>query len=118
MKKETERTELTIARLLKVGVILSAAVILIGLILYLVTGTGGYDGGAFPTNLLLILQGLLSLKPYAVILAGLLILILTPFFRVGVSIIVFVREKDMLYVVITSAVFLILIISLILGKAE
>ena len=118
MKKDVTRTELTIAKLLKVGVLLSAAIIFIGLALYLITGTGGFNDGAFPTDPLAIFNGLLSLKPYAIILIGLFILILTPIMRVGVSIIVFARERDSLYVVITSVVFLILIISLILGKAE
>lgn len=35
------------------------------------------------------------------ILAGLLLLILTPVFRVGISIITFLKEKDYLYTVIT-----------------
>jgi uncharacterized membrane protein len=118
MKKDIERTELKIAKLLTVGVLTSAAVILIGLVMYLVTGSGGYPDGAFPTDPAAILQGLLALRPYAVILLGLFLLILTPIFRVGVSIIVFIREKDKLYVIITSAVFIILIVSLVLGKVE
>jgi uncharacterized membrane protein len=118
MKKDIECTEIKIARILKAGVLVSAAIILTGLILYFATGTGGYAGDSFPTSPLLILQGIFALKPYAVILFGLLILVLTPFFRVGVSVIVFLKEKDKLYVVITSIVFIILIVSLILGKVE
>jgi uncharacterized membrane protein len=118
MKKDIEKTEITIAKLLTVGVLTSATVILIGLALYLITGSGGYDGNAFPTSPAAIWTGLLALKPFAVILFGVLLLILTPFFRVGVSVIVFFREKDMLYVAITSFVFLVLIVSLILGKVE
>ncbi|SHI20740.1 Uncharacterized membrane protein [Sporobacter termitidis DSM 10068] len=118
MKKDIERTELTIAKLLKAGVLLSAAIILIGLVLYLATGTGGYGGDAFPTDPLVILQGLAAFKPYAIILLGLFILILTPILRVGVSVIVFIREKDSLYVAITTFVFLVLIVSLLLGKVE
>jgi uncharacterized membrane protein len=45
-------------------------------------------------------------------------IVLTPVFRVGVSILVFIKEKDSLYVKITSAVFIILIISFVLGKVE
>ena len=115
--KNIEKTEITIAKLLKAGVLLSAAITLIGLVLFLVTGSGGYDG-AFPKSLPAIWTGLLALKPYAVIMLGVLILILTPFFRVGVSIVVFLREKDLLYTVISVFVFLVLIVSLVLGKAE
>lgn len=118
MKKDVERTELTIARILKAGVLLSAAIILIGLLLYLITGQSGYENDAYPTNPLLIVNGILSLKPYAIMLAGLFILILTPVLRVGVSVLVFVREKDYLYVVITTLVFSILVISFLLGKVE
>jgi uncharacterized membrane protein len=117
VKNDTNKTELTIAKLLTVGVLTSAAVILLGLVLYLITGNGGYDGG-FPMDPLVILRGLLTLKPYAIILTGLFILILTPIFRVCVSILVFIKEKDMLYVAITSFVFLVLLVSLFLGKAE
>lgn len=118
MKKDIERTELTIAKLLRVGVLLSAAVILAGLVLYLITGASGYANDLYPTNPLLILSGVLTLKPYAIILTGLFILILTPIFRVGVSIIIFIKEKDKLYILITSLVLIILIVSLILGKVE
>lgn len=118
MKNDVEKTELIIARLLQVCVLLSAAIILLGLTLYLITGAGGYENNAYPTNPLSILNGVLTLKPFAVMLVGLFILILTPILRVGVSIIVFIIMKDKLYVFITSVVFVILIISLILGEIE
>lgn len=118
MKKDAERTELTIAKLLRVGVMLSASIILIGLVLYLITGTSGYDNNTYPTNPLLLLGDILTFKPYAIMMIGLLILILTPIFRVGVSIIVFIKEKDKLYILITALVFIILMISLVLGKVE
>lgn len=120
MKKSSniEKMEITISNLLRVGVILSAVVVFIGLSMFLVTGKSGYIGNYYPTNPLEILKGLLSFKSYSIILTGLLILILTPVFRVGVSIIVFFQEKDFLYVKITSLVFIILLISFILGKFE
>lgn len=113
-----EEVEIIISRSLQIGVIFSATIMLIGLIMFLVTGSSGYRGNTFPTNLQVIFYGLISFKPYAVILTGLFVLILTPIFRVGVSVIVFFKEKDFLYVKITSLVFTILIISLLLGKAE
>ena len=117
-KSNIEEVEIMISRSLQIGVIFSAIVMLIGLLMFLVTGSSGYPGDTFPTNLLVIFQGLISLKPYAVILTGLFILILTPVFRVGVSIIVFFKEKDFLYVKITAMVFAILIVSFLLGKVE
>lgn len=117
-KSNIEEVEVIISRSLQIGVILSAAIMLIGFCLFLITGYSGYPGDTFPTNLLVIFYGLVSFKPYAIILTGLFILILTPIFRVGVSIIVFFKEKDFLYVKITALVFAILIVSFLLGKVE
>ena len=50
-------------------------------------------------------------------MTGLLILIATPIFRVGISIVIFFVEKDYLYVKITLLVFVILMLSLLMGKA-
>lgn len=115
---EIEEAEIIISKLLMIGVLLSACITFIGMALFLITGNSGYAGDTFPTSPITILSGLLSLKPYAIILTGLLVLIATPVFRVGVSILVFLKEKDYLYVKITSIVFVILIISFILGKVE
>lgn len=108
--------EIIISKFLRVGVLLSAATILIGLLMFLVSGYSGYPGSTYPTTPTTILRGVVLLKPYAIIMLGLLILISTPVFRVGVSIIVFFKEKDYLYVKITTAVFVILLISFMLGK--
>ncbi len=118
MKYDAEKAQLAIAKLIRAVVLSSAAIILIGLIMYLITGVSGYDNNEYPTNPLLILSDIMTLKPYAIMLTGLFILILTPVLRVGVSIILFIKEKDKLYVAITSFVFIVLIISFILGKVE
>lgn len=113
-----EEMEIIISNFLRIGVVLSATIVFIGLLMFLVSGNSGYSGDYFPTTPTEIFNGVLLVKPYAIILLGLIILILTPVFRVGVSILVFVKEKDFLYVKITSFVFIILIISFILGKVE
>lgn len=110
--------ELVISRFLQAGVLVSGAVMLIGLLMYLITGNSGYAGDIYPTNPLLILSDAVSLKPYAIIMTGLFILILTPVIRVGVSIIAFLKEKDYTYVAISALVFVILIVSFLIGKAE
>lgn len=117
-KSQVEEMEIIISKFLMAGVLLSAVIIFMGFIMFLVTGSSGYVGNSYPTNPEDILQGVVAFRPYAIILAGLLILIATPVFRVGVSIIVFIKEKDYLYVRITSMVFIILIISFVLGKVE
>ncbi len=57
----------------------------------------------------------MALKPYAVLMLGLFLLILTPVLRVVVSIYAFIKEKDRLYTWITTAVLVILIGAMIIG---
>ena len=116
-KSSAEDAKTVIGRTLQVGVLTSAGVMLFGLVLFLVTGNSGYPRQTFPTRPPDILNGLLLLKPYAFILLGLILLIFTPVIRVGVSILLFIKEKDRLYAVITGIVFVILIFSFFLGKA-
>ena len=115
MKHSAETHQLRIARVIRIVVFSSAAVILLGLVLYLVTGESGYENSAFPVNPMLIILGVLALKPYAVMMLGLLLLILTPFLRVSLSVIVFIKEKDNLYVGITALVLVILVVSIVIG---
>ncbi|ERI90922.1 hypothetical protein HMPREF1982_03657 [Clostridiales bacterium oral taxon 876 str. F0540] len=117
-ESKIEEMEIVISNFLRTGVLLSAIVVFIGLSLFLFTGNSGYSGSYFPTTPSEIFRGLIAFKPYTIILTGLIILILTPVFRVGVSILVFIKEKDFLYARITSVVFIILIISFLLGKVE
>src|SRR5579863_2477608 len=99
---------------LQVGVIISAAVILLGMIL-LPLRPGGFSAQrllTFPQNLGAVWSGLLILQPQAIITLGLLLLIATPVMRVAVSIAVFLVEKDRKFVVITLLVLAILLISM------
>ena len=86
--------DLAISWLLRIGVLLSASVIMVGMIVHLAGGNGR-----------------------TIITAGLLILIATPVARVAFSIFIFLKEKDRLYVAITSAVLAILLFSFFVGKA-
>jgi uncharacterized membrane protein len=108
--------EIIISQSLRIGVFLCSAIILAGLIMLLMTGNSGYPAGYYPYTPTDIFHGALLLKPSAIIMVGLLILIGIPVFRVGVSVIVFYKEKDYLYVKTTATVFVILIISLFMGK--
>lgn len=129
---------LFISRVLRTGVVLSAAVVLLGLVLFLVTGRTGYEAalgaaggpggpnvaelvrfgvkGAFPTSLAATLAGAAALKPFAIIQLGLLLLIATPIIRVATSVAVFAVERDRLYVAITLFVLLVLCVSLAAGR--
>lgn len=108
----------TIRQALKFGVLLSAGVILAGFVLYIVTGISGYPNDGYPTNLVQIFKGAVALKSYAIILVGLFILILTPVFQVGMSVITFWKKRDYTYMKISGLVFAILLISFLLGKVE
>jgi uncharacterized membrane protein len=116
-KKEMEEIEVVIGKILRVGVGISTAVMLIGLILFFVKGKSGYPENVWPTTSSQILSGILVLKPYALLMAGLFLLILTPILRVVVSVYAFAKEHDRLYVYITLLVLLILIIAVIVGHA-
>ena len=114
-----------ISTLLVTGVLVSAAVLALGLFLLAVTGQTGYNEALsphlllapqgsviFPRTIAGVVQGVLSLKPFAVIELGALLLIATPVLRVAVSVLVFMYEGDRLYVAITMLVLLLLLFSI------
>lgn len=113
--REMAQVETIIGRILQVGVIVSAIVMLIGMVLFLATGNSGYPGTTIPLKMGAILVGTLQFKPYAIMMLGIYCLILTPVLRVVVSIYAFYKEKDYLYVIITTAVLIILLIALVIG---
>lgn len=113
--KEMAQVQTIIGRILQVGVIFSAIVMLIGLVLFLVSGQSGYSGSYVPRRMGLILQGTWQLKPYAIMMLGVYCLILTPVLRVVVSIYAFYKERDRLYVAITTLVLAILLVALAIG---
>ncbi|WP_339819720.1 DUF1634 domain-containing protein [Paenibacillus sp. FSL R7-0216] len=116
-QSRTFEIETAISKMLRIGVMLAAIVIVTGLVQYLVTGDSGYPGDTYPTSFGAIVSGLVAFKAAAVIQTGLLLLILTPVFRVFVSLFLFWAERDYRYVIITTVVFVILILSFALGKA-
>ncbi len=96
------------------GVIISALVIVIGLVL-LPTQPGGLSPERllrFPQTLSQVWASLLALRPQGIIALGLLLLIATPVLRVAVSVVTFALEKDRKYVVITLIVLAILLFSI------
>ena len=113
--REMAQVETIIGRILQVGVVFSAVVMAAGLGLLLVTGKSGYPETVVPLSMAEILKGTGQLRPYAVMLLGLYGLILTPVLRVVVSIYAFYRERDWLYVIITTLVLVILVVALIIG---
>lgn len=113
MHEEMRKVELIIGKILRIGVVTSAIVILIGIALYFLNGSGYANG--FPTRFGTILSGIVAGKSYAIIMLGIFLLILTPVLRVVVSIYAFYKEKDKMYVIITTIVLIILIVAMLLG---
>ncbi len=123
MKQQTTHQTMTLKNIqmttvigwiLQGGVTLSAFFIIVGLLL-LPTRPGGLSIQRllnFPQTLDQIRQGLLILRPQAIIALGLLVLIATPVVRVAASIVSFALERDRKYVVITSVVLAILLFSI------
>lgn len=104
--------------ILQGGVLISSAVICIGLVLLFMhpAQLSGQNALTFPHTLDQIKDGFLELQPQAFIAGGLLLLIATPVIRVAISILAFAKEHDRRYVVITTVVLAILLISFLLGK--
>jgi uncharacterized membrane protein len=127
------RMELVISYALRIGVFLSAAIILVGILWFALTQNTGYAGvlphhlqdiltfhqksgpGFFPTTLQAVVSGAIAEKPYAMIGLGMLLLILTPIVRVALSVFFFLAQRDWLYVGITLFVLAVLSVSLFSG---
>ena len=104
--------------ILRGGAILSAAIVLIGMLL-LPLHPGDLSEArlqVFPHTLDQVWTGLLALQPQAVIAAGLLLLIATPVMTVTAAAVTFALERDWRYVVIALLVLAILITSFFIGK--
>ena len=71
-EKELHEVELAISKALRIGVIISGAVTFAGLVMYFSTGDSGYPGASYPATFTEIIKGLLALKPYGVIMTGLI----------------------------------------------
>ena len=128
----TLRIELFIARLLRWGVVTSFVIVAIGIGAVMMTGQTGYQAihlddlnsivayraqPDFPNSLRDVFSGVFALKPYSIIVAGLLVLIAIPVMRVAVSVIAFALERDWLYALITTIVLVVLLASFIIGEA-
>ena len=129
------RVELFISHLLRVGVITSVSIIIVGMVVSFVhhpeylrhhsplkaltaPDDVAVPGPTFPHTLHDVLTGLADFRGQSIITVGLLLLIATPVLRVAVSIFGFVYEHDRRYVVITSIVLTLLLLSFVLGKVE
>ncbi len=125
---EPQWVDNAISNLLRGGVLLSVAIVLAGLFMTFVhhheyfssrpaLGELTRVGEHFPNTIGGVISGVRELKGQAIVMAGLLLLIATPVARVAFSIAVFAVEHDKLYMLITTAVLLLLLLSFALGAS-
>ncbi|HZZ77160.1 MAG TPA: DUF1634 domain-containing protein [Gemmataceae bacterium] len=119
--------EQLLAKLLRAGVLLSAGVVCLGAILYLINA-GGADAREHkvfkkeqPADLRTVeavVTSALRLDGLAVIEVGLFLLVATPVARVAFSVYGFLRERDWVYVAMTLFVLAVLLYSLFFDAAH
>ena len=105
--------ELFVSNILRTGVIVSAALIITGLGLFMITGDTCYPNGEASLNW--IIYGDPFFAPSHILFLGFLTLVTTPLLRVAASVIAYLIEKDWIYASITGFVLAVLLIGMILG---
>lgn len=125
----TQRMELIISYILRAGVFVSLALIVIGSVVsfvrhpdYMNSREGvahlTHPGHALVHNLDELVDGVLHGRGQAIVALGLVLLIVTPVFRVAVSVFGFMIQRDRVFVWVTALVLSLLILSFVLGKTE
>jgi uncharacterized membrane protein len=120
--------ERVVSGILGIGVVTSLVVILVGSAVSLLHHPEflrsttelqrlTQPGAAVPQTFGQVAEGLHQIRGQSIVALGLLLLILTPVLRVAASIVAFALEGDRLYVVITSGVLALLVLSFLLGRA-
>jgi len=125
--EKVRKVELAISSLLRVGVLSSLLIVLAGTVVTFVhhphylsnrhdLGPLTKPGAEFPHTIGSLVQGLQHGQGRAIVMAGLLLLIATPVMRVAFSVLAFVYQHDRVFVVITSIVLTLLLVSFVLGR--
>ncbi|MCA9521636.1 MAG: DUF1634 domain-containing protein [Myxococcales bacterium] len=125
---ERARTvELLISRLLRIGVFTSFAVIVLGAVLSFVERSELLTSPDLLVQLINrpnplrnvtdVLRSVARFEGRGIVMLGLLLLIATPVLRVFVSAFVFFYQRDRIFVLITSGVFALLMLSFLIGTA-
>ncbi|HKT21117.1 MAG TPA: DUF1634 domain-containing protein [Nitrososphaerales archaeon] len=123
--KDPDSMNEVIGLTLRYGVIISAAVIILGVVSLAASGNYGdvsnllsYNPnvtphGNYDVSFEGILAGLATLNPLSLIEVGVILLIATPVTRVVISVLLFDAEGDRKYVVITAVVLVFLLFSML-----
>lgn len=112
MRQNVHKSEKIIAGVLRLGSGLSIVLMVTGLGLFLVEGGAAKLQGAGFAGLHFFLMGVASLEPTSIMTLGVIVLLLTPMFRVIAAILSFlIIERDVKYALISLGVLVILIVS-------
>jgi uncharacterized membrane protein len=113
-----------VGRLLQLGVLVAAVMVLFGSALLLVQQGGtpvaysafhGEPDGL--RSIAGIIRGVLAMRSESIVQFGLLLLIATPVARVAFTLVAFILQHDRTYVIITTIVLALLLYGLVFGKA-
>lgn len=121
--------ELLISMTLRIGVMLSVAVMLLGVIVTFVHHPNYFHSRPalgeltnsreiFANTIRAVLGGVRALHGQSIAMLGILLLIATPVVRVGISVVLFAAQRDRRYVLITAVVLALLLTSLMSGLGE
>ena len=114
--ERVHQMEQFVGRALQAGVWGSAVLIVLGLLLAILRpGVAADPSNSVSPSVGRLASGLARGDGVGFVVIGLVLLIATPVLRVAISIILFARQADLAYVVITSGVFALLIISFLAG---
>jgi uncharacterized membrane protein len=117
-----EHVEQMVGNLLRIGVLIAAAVTIVGGIAFMIHhGSLVPDHSVFRgqpemlSTLTGVIAGALALEPAAIVQLGIVLLIATPVARVLLTLIAFAIQRDWMYVLISAVVLALLTYSLVVG---
>jgi uncharacterized membrane protein len=105
--------EKIISYTLRIGVILSALLVIIGLAIYFVEGDRNLSVSS-SFDFFQVFVGLARGDPLAIMLLGVIVLVLTPLLRVFELVLSYAWERDRLYITLSSVVLLFMVAGIIL----
>lgn len=106
--------ETKISIIMRVGVFASVLFMVLGFVLLLVNYEDNF-AGIENISFQAIFDGIIAFNPYSIMLLGIFVLLLTPVIRVISTIVLFIKEHNKLYALITIVVLAILILSFLIG---
>jgi uncharacterized membrane protein len=117
-----EHVEQMVGNLLRIGVLIAAAVTIVGGIAFMI-----HHGSLVPDHSVFrgqpamlssvsgVISGVLALEPAAIVQLGIVLLIATPVARVLLTLVAFAVQRDWMYVLISAIVLALLAYSLLVG---